>query len=297
MCKGVKNMGCPRKSAVKLGNRVCDECYAIEKPITDKQNRSYNGTPAAHRSLSKHYATKKGKPDCTVSIQERLNSEPVHFKDLLRHSALLFNAKRIIIWDTESDAVGGGHSLNLTREIYCQELNTDRTLHIRRYMNDEEPRSPNCSFSVESAARKFMEFQDGIDYLVAYEPPSNDRNRIKEILDYVDTSWYPSIEDKFLCLKRAVISKICSTDHLDKEMIYLRDMMQPSIYENLLVNGHSTPSYFLPVVDSWSHMVNEVCHKCKKDVHQLANIFMLLRRFFHSIPPRISNAHMPHPVQ
>ena len=164
--------------------------------MSAKQNKSYNGTPAAHRSLSNHYARKKERPDCTVSIQERLQSEPAHFKNLLLHSSLLFRAKWIIIWDTESDAVGGGHSLDLTREIYCQELNTNRTLHIRRYMNDVEPRIPNRSFSVESAARQFMEFQDGVDYLVAYEPPNNDRNRIKEILDSVDASWYPSVEHK-----------------------------------------------------------------------------------------------------
>jgi hypothetical protein len=193
----------------------------------------------------------------------------------------LFKAKRIIIWDTESDAVGAGHSLDLTREIYCQELNTDRTLHIRRYMNDAEPRTPNDSFSVKSAAEQFMAFQQGVDYLVAYELPNNDRNRIKEILDAVDDTWYPFIEHKFVCFNRAVISKICSTDHLDEEMIYLRDLMQPSIYEKLLVDGRSIP-YFLPVVDSWSLTVNGVCHKCKKDVHQLSNIFMLLYYFFHS---------------
>jgi hypothetical protein len=126
-----------------------------------------------------------------------------------------------------------------------------------------------------------MAFQQGVDYLVAYELPNNDRNRIKEILDAVDDTWYPFIEHKFVCFNRAVISKICSTDHLDEEMIYLRDLMQPSIYEKLLVDGRSIP-YFLPVVDSWSLTVNGVCHKCKKDVHQLSNIFMLLYYFFHS---------------
>jgi hypothetical protein len=245
-------------------------------------NKAHNGTLAAHRSLSNHYARKKGRPACTISIQERLDSDPTRFKNLLRHSSLLFRAKRIIIWDTESDAVGAGHSLDSTREIYCQELNTDRTLHIRRYLDDVEPRTPNDSFTVKSAAGQFMAFQDGVDYLVAYEPPSNDRNRIKEILDAVDASWYPSIAHKFVCLNRAVISKICSTDHLDEEMIYLRDLMQPSIYDNLLFDGRSTPVYFLPVVDSWSLTVNGVCHKCKKDVHQLSNIFMLLYYFYNS---------------
>ena len=143
-------------------------------------------------------------------------------------------------------------------------------LQIRRYMNDEEPRSPNRSFSVESAARQFMAFQDGVDYLVAYE--SNDRNRVNYFLDSVDASWNPSIE----------LPKICSTNHLNEEMIYLSDMMQPSVYDNLLIDGNSTPLYFLPVVYSWSHMVNGVCHKCKRDVQQLTNIFVLLRQFFHS---------------
>ena len=192
----------------------------------------------------------------------------------------MFNAKKIIIWNTESDCSGAGHALDKTREIYGREVNTERVLHIRRYLDDVEPRTPNDSFTVKSATRQFMAFQDGVDYLVAYEPPSNDRNRIKEVLDAVDAFWYPSIEHKFVCLNRAVISKICSTDHLDDEMIYLRDMMQPSIYDNLLIDSNSTPLYFLPaVVDS---TVNGVCHKCKKDVHQLSNIFMLLYYFFHS---------------
>ena len=254
ICVGVNNRGCPQ---MLPGNRLCDECYTKEKPIRDKMNKAYSGAPAAHRSLSDHYARKKGRPDCTVSIQERLISDKPHFKYLLRHSALLFNAKRIIVWDTESDAVGAGHSLEETREIFCHELNTPRNLHIRRYLNDVEPRSHNDSFSVDSAAREFMAFQDGVNYLVAYEPSSNNRNRIKKILDAVDDSWYPSICHKFLCLKRAVVSKICSTDHLDAEMIYLRDMMQPSIYENLLEDGSSTPEYFLPVMDSWSINVDE----------------------------------------
>ena len=127
-----------------------------------------------------------------------------------------------------------------------------------------------------------MAFQQGVDYLVAYKPPSNDRNRIKEILDAVDDSWYPSIQHKFICFNRAVITQICSTDHLDDDMIYLRDLKQPSINENLLVDGSSAPPYFLPVVDSWSLTLIGVCHKCKKDVHQLYNILMLLFYFFHS---------------
>jgi hypothetical protein len=265
-----------------MGNRLCDECYTKEKPLRDKNNKAYNGTPAAHRSLSNHYARKKGRPDVTLSIQERLDADKSHFKHLLRHSAPLFKAKRIIIWDTESDDVGAGHSLDSTREIFCRELNTERTLHIRRYLNDVDPRTCDDSFSVESAARRFMAFQQGVDYLVAYEPPNNDRNRIKEILDAVNPSWYTSVQKKFVCFKRAVISNICSTDHLDDDMIYLRDLMQPSVYDNLLVDGRSTPVYFLPVVDSWSLTVNGVCHKCKKDVHQLSNIFMLLYYFFHS---------------
>jgi hypothetical protein len=151
-----------------MGNRLCDECYAKEKPLRDKQNKAYNGTPAAHRSLSNHYARKKGRPDVAVSIQEQIYFDKPHFKHLLRHSAPLFNAKRIIIWDTESDCIGAGHTLDKTREIYCRELNTERVLHIRRYMNDDEPRIPNDSFSVKSAAEQFMEFHKGVDYLVAY---------------------------------------------------------------------------------------------------------------------------------
>jgi hypothetical protein len=215
-----------------------------------------------------------------VSIEERLNDEKSQFKHLMRHSALLFNAKRIIIWDTESDDVGAGRSLDSTREVYCQELFTNRVLHIRRYMNDIEPRKPNDSFSIESTPRNFMKFQDGVDYLIAYEPPSNDRNRIKKILDEVDESWYPSIKHKFICLKRALLSKICCTDYLDEEMIYLRDMMQPTIYGNLLSSGSVIPPYFFPVEASWSITLNGINQKCKKDVHQLANIFLMLCNFF-----------------
>ena len=257
-------------------------CYEKEKPARDKQNKVYNGTAAAHASISKHRARVKGRTDCRIRIQERLEGDKSHFKHLLRHSALLFNAKRIIIWDTEYDGRGAGHLLDLTREIYCRELNTERELHIRRYLDDVEPRTHNPLFSVEVAARHFMEFQEGVDYLVAYEPPSNDRNRIKAFLDAVDDTWYPSIEDKFICLNRAVITKICSTNSLNEEMIYLRDLMQPTVYNNLLVNSDLAPSYFLPVVDSWASVVDGVNEKCKKDVHQLSNIFLLLDNFFHS---------------
>jgi hypothetical protein len=30
------------------------------KSVRDKRNKAYNGTPAAHRSLSNHHARKKG---------------------------------------------------------------------------------------------------------------------------------------------------------------------------------------------------------------------------------------------
>ncbi len=37
VCKGVGNKGCPQKISVKLGNRLCDEWYTLEKAINAKK--------------------------------------------------------------------------------------------------------------------------------------------------------------------------------------------------------------------------------------------------------------------
>ena len=124
------------------------------EPKWDKRDKKYNGTDAYYKSLSKSKAKAKGLPQVTQSTHSRLIADKGYFKRLMKSCPLFSKGKRVVIWDTESDCVGAGYSLDKSREIHCIELFTDRVLHIRKYLTDVDPRIPNDAFSVETAVRQ-----------------------------------------------------------------------------------------------------------------------------------------------
>jgi hypothetical protein len=265
-----------------MGQRLCPDCEAKEKPARDIWNRIVNGTPRGHAYLQTHRDKKKNRVASEDFIQDKLYEDPEYYLEQIEVYSRLFNSSKVVIWDTETDAVGGGHGFDLTREIYCHEIITNRILHIRKFLDDNpvwDDRVLNAAFSLESTARKFMEYQASVDYFVAWEPPNNDRYRIKEILDIVDKSWYPSIQNKFISL-HAVFKCISTKTVTDKQGIYLVDLMQSTVYKHLVPDDSPVPQYFLETPEEWGNNINLVCRKCNLDVNQLYNMYMVLREFY-----------------
>ena len=265
-----------------MGQRLCPDCRAKEKPVSDSWNRSVNGTPRGHVYLQTHRDKKKSRVASEDVIHDKLYEDPEYYLEQIEVYTRLFNSSKVVIWDTETDAVGGSHDFEFTREIYCHEIGSNKILHIRKFLDDNprwDDRVVNPSFSLESTATQFMEYQVSVDYFVAWEPPYNDRYRIKEILDLVDISWYPSIEHKFISL-HSVIKCIYTKTATDEQGIYLVDLTQPTVYKHLVSSDADVPKYFLETPEEWGNIINLVSQKCNLDVNQLYNIYMVLRKFY-----------------
>jgi hypothetical protein len=94
-------------------------------------------------------------------------------------------------------------------------VDSDETVHIRRYLNDvgydskagTDTRILNPNYSNESTAIKVKNFIDSCDYLFAYEPKGCDRNRLKELFDKHNLLWYPSIQQKLKDFNRDCINR------------------------------------------------------------------------------------------
>jgi hypothetical protein len=184
-------------------------------------------------------------------------------------------ARNVIIYDTESDGVGATHSLEKTREYHFYNLASGTSLNIwARKKNGRV----NPIYTHENAARQIISFIDSADFLVAYEPPSNDRNRLKGLLG--DEVYTTQIQPKVVDFKRKVINHLFTTDKTkNPNLIYLRGLTQPDVYENLLqVGSVSIPELqgFLHIPDTWKSNIDM---KCRVDVHMLHNLFI----YFQSI--------------
>ncbi len=78
--------------------------------------RKYNGTEKAHSYLRKHYLKKRNRSVETIPIVETMMQHKNEFHALISSSSYVFDGKKLVIWDTECDAVGGGHNLADVRE-------------------------------------------------------------------------------------------------------------------------------------------------------------------------------------
>ena len=223
-----------------------------------------------------------------IPIGTRLGAQQVNFKQSLSKFKHLIAGKRVAIWDTECDGVGGTHTLSMVREWYFKSVDTNEKLHIRRYLNDEgydskagtDTRTKNPAYDDKAAAIAIKSFIDKYDLLFAFEPKSCDRNRLKELFDNENPEWYPSIIHKLTDFSRCCIKCICHTKYNQQEnMIYLTDLCQPTIWEYLLEDDEEYPDYFLETAEEWGNMVNGLCRKCELDVNVLMNMYLYLWNF------------------
>ena len=77
-----------------------------------------NGTEKAHEYKRRQTQKKKTRDPATVSFAERLMQEKDLFASKLSSLGDKLEGKIIGIWDTECDAVGGGHALADVREWF-----------------------------------------------------------------------------------------------------------------------------------------------------------------------------------
>ena len=225
-----------------------------------------------------HYARKKARVPVEVSIAARIDLSPDYFAALLEHISDVLLSPKVIIYDTESDGVGAKHDLDLTREYHFYNVAKQEHLNITaRFKN----KTINTTYSHEDARSKILAFIKHADYLVAFEPPSNDRNRLKSL--FGEEVYEAHIAPKVVCLKRAVVDRIFTTDiEKDDHFIYLRGLTQPDVYLNLLqLNGQLTatpPPYFLEIP---AYLDKPDKHgkdrKYEKDVLRLVNLYLFFR--------------------
>ena len=243
-----------------------------------KNNANNNGTEKHYASLRKHYAKKKARVDVEISVAARIALSPDYFASLLEPISDMLLSPKAIIYDTESDGVGASYDLDSTREYHFYNVAKQEHLNITaRFKN----KTVNPDYSHEDARVKILAFIQDAAYLVAYEPPSNDRNRLKSL--FGDEEYEAHIAPKVVCFKRGVVSRIFTTKkEMDHQFVYLQGLMQTDVFLNLLqVNGQAQvapPDYFLPVPKSLDQRdADGKDQKCEKDVLQLSNLYLFFR--------------------
>ena len=203
----------------------------------------------------------------------RLQENPAHFSSLLFNFKEWLSCNNVIIYDTESDGRGATHTLEKTREYFFFNLATKEELHILRRTKFGQV---NPDYSHEQAAQAIRSFCRTARFLVAYEPPSNDRNRLKSLLG--ETVFEAEFQEKCIDFKNSAVNSLFTTDTTQENArIYLRGLTQAEVYQDLLqVGSHSfpEPEYFLRIPEYWKKDVNL---KCRLDVYRLHNLFVLFQ--------------------
>ncbi|KAJ3085201.1 hypothetical protein HK100_009128, partial [Physocladia obscura] len=202
----------------------------------------------------RHYARKRARPNAIQTLADwlSLNSEDVCKK--LGDSKGIIVSESLVIWDTESDGVGGTHTLELTREWGFLNLSTRDTLHVFR----GDP----------AAKTKILEFLHGVSYLVAFEPKGCDRNRLQELLS---PNEFGLILPKLKDFRRDFFDKFSTTNHLDKSRFYTQDGMQQTIWMNSGIEDEIEGFVRLPAENGEN--------KCRADIAKLANLVLLLKEY------------------
>jgi hypothetical protein len=165
------------------------------------------------------------------------------------------------------------HLLELTREYHFYNIETGMSLNI--WARRKEGRV-NPNYTHEDAREKILDFIKDAEYLIAYEPPSNDRNRLKSLLG--DEIYTDKIQTRVVDFKRELINALIKTEKSQEILfIYLPGRTQPDIYKNLLQVGalsYPKPENFLSIPDSWKKNIDM---KCQLDVYLLHNLFVYFK--------------------
>ena len=237
-----------------------------------KNNAKNNGSDKSLKSLRDHYARKKARVAVEIPVIEAVNLALNHYAKLLKPISDWLLSEKVVIYDTESDGVGATNALEKTREYHFYHCSTKKHLNIWVRRKDG---TPNPFYTHETAREQILSFIGDAEFLVAFEPPSNDRYRLKSL--FGDAVYEEEIEPKVIDLKRTVVNRIFTTDSTkENTRIYLRGFTQPDVYENLLQVGthvYPSPDYFLPIPDALNHPDK----KCEKDVRRLTNLFLFFR--------------------
>jgi hypothetical protein len=236
--------------------------YCVKHQNSVKEKNTKNNGTARHYASMRKSNRKKAAAKLKVSegaltvvpIETRFEKDPNLFKESLSTFKQLIAGKRVAIWDTECDGKGGTHNLSKVREWCFRGVDTEHTIHIRRYLNDvgydsnagTVSRTKNPNYDDQSTSIKIKTFIDNYDYIFAFEPKGCYRNRLKKLFDNENPEWYPAIQDKLKDFSRDCIKSICHTNYKYQEkMIYVTDMCQPTIWEYLLRDKNIKPNYFL----------------------------------------------------
>lgn len=246
------------RKQIALGNAPYWKSY--------KNNPKNNGSESQLKSLRDYYARKKGRPEVETPVAQKVNENLEFFADLLiPFRPWLQSNNEVIIYDTESDGVGATHALDKTREYHFHNVKTGTSLNIwARRKNGVV----NSDYNHLGAARQILSFIESANFLIAYEPPSNDRNGLKSLLG--KEVYAAQVNTKVIDFKRSIINSLFTTD----KSIYLRGLTQPDVYDNLLQVGSvsfSEPQGFLSIPDTWRSNIDM---KCRVDVHMLHNLFI-----------------------
>ncbi|KAJ3107519.1 hypothetical protein HK100_003572 [Physocladia obscura] len=150
-------------------------------------NAKNNGTAAQYESLRRHYATKRGREEVKILLAEWLAKNHERFRQLVGDSAGILTSENVVIWDTESDGVGGTHALEKTREWGFRKLASGvytsfiLTPHLQKYSVILQE-SLHLKRGDLNLKQRLLTFLSGASYLIAFEPKGCDRNRLQELL-------------------------------------------------------------------------------------------------------------------
>ncbi|KAJ3139430.1 hypothetical protein HK100_011502 [Physocladia obscura] len=225
------------------------------RPNGNRSSKTGNGTAYHYQKLREHYARKKARPAATVSLINWLLQQDGNLRKMLEANAVGILLDDVVIWDTESDGVGGTHDLELTRDWVL----TNETLHINR----EEP-------AIEERIIDFVR----PSRLIAFESKGCDRNRLEHL-----HKAYSALNGQFVDFRRDIFNSIFTTDQTRNSHLYLTGGMQDDIWQISGVQELDNEEKNAMGLIDIPVLTNDKSNKCEVDIRVLTNLFLLLRFF------------------
>ncbi|KAI9349090.1 hypothetical protein BDR26DRAFT_997368 [Obelidium mucronatum] len=227
-------------------------CVSSTKIGVLPTNRGRNGSTKHYEQLRKNYARKRGCPNAAVSMVDWLIEHDDDLVAILGENAVrILQDDDLVVWDTESDGVGGTHDLALTREWGFRRMKTGT------------PISNSASLILWHTA-----------CLIAFEPGSCDQNHLEHL-----PAAFHALRDRFVDFRRDIFNHMFTTDFNNKSRFYLTDGGQNTIW---VMSGIDQ------LDDDFKEEIGVIrvpelnkgnSNKCEVDVAVLTNLYLTLSYF------------------
>ncbi|KAI8619555.1 hypothetical protein BC830DRAFT_1103850 [Chytriomyces sp. MP71] len=197
-CPGAHHRGCKYRNNSMEGRIFCFDCQKVQD--------DFNSSDAHYKALANSNRASASRPNPVKSFQETIQQDVEHFGRLLQPVSHGLHSKRLVVWDTEHNGVGGSNDADGVRELVFLFVDTKDT-----------------------AALTILDIAARCDYLVAFERGGCGRNRALSLLG--NDRWKTTAH-KFINFDCEILHMVATTneDSGDRVHIWGRWWFFPRIY-------------------------------------------------------------------